>query len=80
MIRILDTKCNPTSSIRATCCHDVTNKLAFAVSIKDTTVDYSAERFVNAVSYCVVCLNCLLGYLFRGDILFTKRSEQKWML
>jgi hypothetical protein len=79
MITILDTKCHPPSGIRATCGHEVSNKLAFCVSTKDTTIDYDAEKFVNCVSYQVVCLKCFIGYLFRGEILLTESSEHKWM-
>jgi hypothetical protein len=79
MITLFHTKCHPTSSIRASCCHDVTNKLAFAISIRDTTIDYDLERFVNCVCYLVVCLPCFLSYLFHGDIILTKQEERDWL-
>jgi len=79
MITILNTQCNSEGSIRASCHHDVTNKLALCISIKDITIDYSAERFVNCVCYMVVCFPCFLYYLLHGCVLLTKRSEQRYM-
>jgi hypothetical protein len=79
MISILDTKCHPPSGIRATCGHEVSNKLAFCVSTKDTTIDYDADKYVNCVSYQAVCLKCFIDYLVRGEILLTKRAENKWL-
>jgi hypothetical protein len=80
MIQVLDTKCPPNgSSIRASCCHDVTNKLALIITTKDTTIDYGRECFVNCVCYQVVCFPCFLNNLKWGLILFTKKAEKKWM-
>lgn len=79
MIRILDTKCHPTSSIRATCGHDVTNKLAFEIAVKDTAIDFDFDKIVNAVSYQVVCLKCFIDHLIRGEILLTNNAEHRWM-
>ena len=79
MIQIFPTKCHPTSTIRASCCHDVTNKLAFSISIKDNAIDYDAEKFVNSVTYMIVCLPCFIFYLTHGLIIFTKKGEKKWM-
>ena len=79
MIEIIPTKCHPTSSIRASCCHDVTNKLALGIAIKDTTIDYNREMFVNCVCYMVVCFPCFLNYLKWGLVLFTKKQEEEWM-
>lgn len=74
----INTECHPTSSITASCCHDVTNKLALHVAIKDNTIDYDLEKFVNCSSYLVVCWKCFLFYLVRGLILFTEKQERKW--
>ena len=79
MIEIIDTQCHPTSHIRASCCHDVTNKLAFAISIKDSTIDYDAEKFVNCVTTMVVCFKCFIMYLTDRSIIFTKKGMRKWM-
>ena len=79
MIEILDTKCHPTSHIRASCGDDVTNKLAFSICIKDYTLDYDTEKFVNCVTSMVVCFRCFIMYLTDGSVIFTKKGEDKWM-
>ena len=79
MITRLDTQCHPTSHIRASCGDDITNKLAFGISIKDRTIDYDAEKFVNCVTSMVVCFKCFVFYLTHGLIIFTKKGENKWM-
>ena len=79
MIEIINTQCHSTSSIRASCFHDVTNKLAFGISIKDKTIDYNTEKFVNCSTSMVVCFKCFVFYLMNGLIIFTKKSESKWM-
>jgi hypothetical protein len=79
MIQIFNTKCHPTSIIRASCGDDVTNKLAFSISIKDSTIDYDAEKFVNCATDIVVCFRCFLAYLTDGSILFTEKARDKWM-
>lgn len=78
-MKIIDTMCENGTTIRATCHHDITNKLAFSVTLKDTTVDYNAEKFVNCVSYSVVCFRCLIDYLLNRDILFTPKSVSRWL-
>ena len=79
MIEVIDTRCHPTSSIRASCCHDVTNKLALGISIKDHTIDYDREKFVNYVTSMVVCFPCFLNYLGWGLVLFTRKQEYNWL-
>jgi hypothetical protein len=78
-VEVLNTRCSNGSTIRASCCHDVTNKLALCITIKETTIDYDRECFVNCLCYTVVCFPCFLKYLGRGDILFTEKQEQDWL-
>jgi len=79
MIEIYDTKCHPTSTIRASCGDDVTNKLAFSISIRDVAIDYDAEKFVNSATYMIVCFKCFVFYLIHGLIIFTEKGEKRWM-
>jgi len=79
MIEIINTKCHKTSHIRASCGDDVTNKLAFSICIKDRAIDYDVEKFVNCVTYMVVCFKCFIIYLTDNSIIFTKSGEQKWL-
>ena len=79
MIEIIDTKCHPTSSIRASCGDDITNKLAFSICIKDRSIDYGAEKFVNSITYMTVCFKCFIYYLVHGLVIFTEKSTDKWL-
>ena len=79
MIEIINTQCHPTSHIRASCGDDITNKLAFGISIKDRTIDYGTEKFVNCVTSMVVCSKCFIYYLMYGLIIFTEKGEKRWM-
>jgi len=79
MITILNTRCHPTSTIRASCGDDVTNKLALAISIRDRCIDYDSEKFVNCVTNMIVCFKCFVFYLTHGMIIFTEKGEKRWM-
>ena len=79
MIQIFPTKCHPTSHISASCGHDITNKLAFSICIKDITIDYGFEKFVNCTSDMVVCFKCFIHYLSSNLIIFTESGRNRWL-
>jgi hypothetical protein len=69
-------------SIIGTCGHDITDEweqVKDGIAIMEHAIDYGSMKFVNAISYCVVCKKCREQYEELGIVLHNEQEEQDWI-